>query len=80
MIRYAVLAGLLAVLLPGTSSLAVTPNQKMATCKFGANDQKLTGAARAKFMNNCMANKNDPRGGAAPANTGAPAVGPPPKD
>jgi hypothetical protein len=80
MIRYAVVAGLLAALVSGTPSFALTPNQKMATCKFGANDQKLTGAARAKFIKNCMANKNDPRGVAVPAGTGGPAAAPPPKN
>ncbi len=34
----------------------------MATCKFGADDQKLEGAARKAFMKNCMSNKDDPRG------------------
>ena len=44
----------------------------MATCKFGADDQKLKGVARKVFINKCMANKDDPRG---------PAVGtaPPPQ-
>lgn len=80
MIRYVIVAGLFAALLPGAPALALTAKQKMETCKFGANDQKLTGAARTKFMNNCMANKNDPRGGMAPANNGGPAIAPPPKD
>ena len=56
--------------LPGAPSLAVTAKDKMATCKFGADDQKLEGAARKTFMKNCMANKDDPRGppvGAPPA-------------
>jgi hypothetical protein len=53
----------------------------MATCKFGADDQKLAGAARAKFMKNCMANKNDPRGSAGSAGAGAAGgVPPPPKN
>jgi hypothetical protein len=39
----------------------------MATCKFGADNQKLTGAQRAKFIKECMANRDDPRG--APAST-----------
>ena len=42
----------------------------METCKFGADDQKLQGAARDTFMKKCMANKDDPRG---------PAVGAPPR-
>jgi hypothetical protein len=78
MIRYAVVAGLLAVVLPSGSALAVTAKQKMETCQFGADDQKLEGAARKSFMAKCMANKNDPRGSAtgAPAASGVP---PPPK-
>jgi hypothetical protein len=47
----------------------------METCKFGADDQKLKGAARDKFMKKCMANKNDPRGSAVSA---PPAASPPP--
>lgn len=43
-------------------SQAATPSQKAATCKFGADDQKLQGAARNAFLKKCMANKNDPRG------------------
>ena len=34
----------------------------METCKFGADDQKLTGAARKSFMAKCMSNKDAPRG------------------
>jgi hypothetical protein len=64
---------MLAVLLPVTPSFAVTAKDKMATCKFGADDQKLTGAARSKFMKKCMLNKDEPRG--API---APPPGPPP--
>jgi hypothetical protein len=81
MLRYAyrtiVLAAALIAVLPSAPSFAVTAKEKMATCKFGADDQKLEGAARTKFMKNCMANRNDPRGpaaGAAPA-SGAPAAG-----
>jgi hypothetical protein len=77
--RYGLLAGMLAVLLAAagsTPALAVTTNQKLATCKFGADDQKLTGAARAAFMKKCMSNKNDPRGPAAgtPSTAGEPAT------
>jgi hypothetical protein len=76
------IAAVLIAALPSAPSFAVTAKEKMATCKFGADDQKLAGAARAKFMKNCMANKNDPRGGAGAA--GAPGaaggVPPPPKN
>jgi len=73
------IAAALIAALPSAPAFAVTAKEKMATCKFGADDQKLAGAARAKFMKNCMANKNDPRGrggAAGPAN----AVPPPPKN
>lgn len=72
MLRCAVIAALLAVTLPSSPSFAVTPKDKMATCKFGADDQKLQGAARNAFMKKCMSNKDDPRGPAA-------ATAPPPK-
>ena len=78
--RYAFIAAALIALLPSTPSLAVTAKEKMITCKFGADDQKLQGAPRAKFLKNCMANRNDPRGpaqGQASA-PGAPAGGAPP--
>jgi hypothetical protein len=61
-IRYAVGAILLAALSPSAPSLAVTAKEKMATCAFGADDQKLEGAARKAFMAKCMSNRNDPRG------------------
>jgi hypothetical protein len=43
----------------------------MATCKFGADDQRLQGAARNAFLKKCMANRDDPRG---PTPAGAPAA------
>ena len=43
-------------------AFAVTPKEKMETCKFGADDQKLMGAARKSFMSKCMSNKDAPRG------------------
>jgi hypothetical protein len=66
MIRLAIAAGLMTVLLT-SPSFAVTAQQKMATCKFGADNQKLTGAARAKFIKDCMTNRDDPRGSAPAA-------------
>jgi hypothetical protein len=67
MIRYAAIAAVLGVMLAGVPSFAVTAN-KMATCKFGADDQKLQGAARDAFMKKCMSNKDEPR-----SSPGAPA-------
>jgi hypothetical protein len=65
--RFALVAAALVMALPAVPAHAVTAKTKMATCKFGADDQKLQGAARAKFMKNCMSPKNDPRGMAVPS-------------
>jgi len=74
MFRYAFVAAMLVALWPSVPCFALTAKEKMVTCKFGADDQKLQGAARAKFLKNCMANRNDPRGPAA----GSAAVAPQP--
>jgi hypothetical protein len=55
------LMSLLPLLLLATPASAITAAQKMETCKFGADDQKLEGAKRKTFMANCMANRNDTR-------------------
>ena len=70
--RYAFIALVLAALLPCAQAQALSAKDKMETCKFGADDQKLQGAARESFLKKCMANRNDPRGPAAPAAAGAP--------
>lgn len=62
MIRYATAAALLAVMLSCPPCYAVSSKDKMATCKFGADDQQLKGKARADFMKKCMSNKDEPRG------------------
>jgi len=72
MFRHAVIAAMLLALAAGSQSFAVTAKDKKATCKFGADDQHLTGKARKTFMKNCMADKNDPRGPAAPDAQGRP--------
>jgi len=76
MLRYAVAAAMLAVILPSAPCFAVTSKDKMATCKFGADDQGLKGKARDAFVKKCMSNKDEPRGQpmAAP---GAPPPPPP---
>jgi hypothetical protein len=72
--RYALVATAIflvsAAVLPSVPALAITPKQKMETCKFGADHPMLAGKARADFMKKCMSDKNDPRGstpGSAPA-------------
>jgi hypothetical protein len=62
MSRYALLTAALIVLVPVRPCFAVDAKQKMATCKFGADDQRLQGAARNAFLKKCMENRNDPRG------------------
>jgi hypothetical protein len=62
MSRYALLAAALMMVMPAGPTFAVDAKQKMATCKFGADDQRLQGAARNAFLKKCMANRNDPRG------------------
>ena len=81
MLRYAIGAAMLVVILPSSESFAVTSKAKMETCKFGADDQKLTGTARNKFMKKCMANKDDPRGPAVgmPPPPPVPPAAPPPR-
>ena len=49
-------AGVFAILVSATPASALTATEKMETCKFGADHQKLTGAARKKFISKCMAN------------------------
>ena len=39
---------------------AVTAKEKMETCKFGAQDQKLTGKEEKAFMRKCMAAGDGP--------------------
>jgi len=79
MLRYAIAAAALAIMLPSPQSLALTAKDKMATCKFGADDQRLQGKARSTFIKKCMANKDDPRGPAVGAPPPAPATPPPPR-
>jgi hypothetical protein len=57
-----VAAGVAASFLLSPSAFAATSKQKMETCTFGADDQKLTGAKRKAFMSKCMSNANSPRG------------------
>ena len=52
--------------------MAATNQQKTETCNFGADEQKLTGAARKSYMAKCMSNKDSPRGKPIGAPAGAP--------
>jgi len=53
-------------------AMAATNQQKTETCSFGADEQKLTGAARKSFMAKCMSNKDSPRGKPIGAPAGTP--------
>ena len=60
-----ILIGALPLLLLASPASAVTKAQKMETCKFGADDQKLDGAKRKAFIAKCMSSKDEPRGPAS---------------
>ena len=62
MLRILGLMSLLPLLLIATSASAITSAQKLETCKFGADDQKLDSAKRKAFIAKCMSNKDDKRG------------------
>jgi hypothetical protein len=67
--RLIVAAGFAVALMSSAAAQTATPQQKMETCTFGADSQKLAGAKRKSFMAKCMSNKDSPRGkpvGAAP--------------
>jgi psiF repeat len=66
MFRHLATVGLFATLMLTAPALAITAQQKMETCKFGADDQRLAGAERKKFISRCMANEASP---ARPAKT-----------
>ncbi len=57
-----VMAVLLAVGLfafaPGVKTFAQDKQTKKSTCEFGADDQKLKGSERKKFLARCMANED----------------------
>jgi entry exclusion lipoprotein TrbK len=59
--RYLFAAALVAAAALAGPAAALTPEEKMETCKIGADAQKLTGTKRKKFLTRCMA---DTDGGA----------------
>ena len=67
MVRGVLIAALLGTFSFSAPALAVTAKEKMATCNFGADDQKLTGAARKAFISKCMANESPAASGKAKA-------------
>jgi hypothetical protein len=65
MLIRAIITAALAVLVYGAPAHALTAKQKMETCKFGADDQKLKGAPRNAFIKKCMANERTAKPAAA---------------
>ena len=67
---------LVSVVLAAAPALAITAQEKMETCKVGAESQQLEGAKRSAFIKRCMAQGNyEP-----PARTNAKKMtAPPPK-
>ena len=57
MLSRIIIAAILVSLGCAVPALALTAQQKMETCKFGADDQKLAGKARKSFLSKCMANE-----------------------
>ncbi len=58
MLRTIAVIGLLPLLLLASPASALTKAEKMETCKFGAEDQKLEGTKRDAFIKHCMAQGN----------------------
>ena len=58
MSRCAFLAAALIVVLPAGPCFAVDAKQKMATCQFGADQQRLQGEARDAFLKKCMEDRD----------------------
>lgn len=73
-VRLIAAAGLAASVLVTPPAFAATSKQKMETCAFGADDQKLTGAKRKAFISKCTSNADSPRG-----KPGAPMPAPSPR-
>jgi hypothetical protein len=58
MLRILGALSLLPLLLLAQPAFAATQAQKMETCKFGADNDKLEGKKRDAFIKRCMANAN----------------------
>jgi hypothetical protein len=69
MLQRVFMPGLFVALLFNAPAFAITAKEKMKTCEFGAEDQKLTGAARKTFISKCMANEDKPAGKTAAKKT-----------
>jgi hypothetical protein len=61
MLRLAAVLASLSVVLVNTPTFAITQQQKLETCTFGANNQKLTGQARNDFITKCISDEASPQ-------------------
>ena len=66
MLRCSFVLGLLMGFLANGPVFALTKQQKLETCTFGADNQKLTGQARKAFLERCMADVDTPPSRSAP--------------
>jgi hypothetical protein len=55
-----IVAGLATAAVGQQQPSAATEQDKMETCKFGAAEQKLTGAKEREFIRKCMAKDDAP--------------------
>ncbi len=60
LLRYVSAVGLFAIVVIDSPASAVTATEKMETCNFGADAQKLAGAPRKRFIARCMADSDAP--------------------
>jgi hypothetical protein len=58
MTRILALLAFLPILFTAPPAFAATKAEKMETCKFGADNDKLAGKKRDAFIKRCMANGN----------------------
>jgi psiF repeat len=65
LMRSVLACGFFSILVSTTPAAALTATEKMETCKFGADHQKLAGEARKKFLTKCMAEAPAPAPAAA---------------
>jgi hypothetical protein len=74
MTRSLCLLGLLAGLITLMPALSASAEDRIKICRFGADNQKLSGEARKSFITKCMATAEPPAAAAAAA---APSTGRP---
>ena len=68
-------ASLAASWLSGAPAYAATPEERLTTCGFGADELNLTGLKRKAYMAKCTVDQDSPRG----KPVSAPAAKPKPK-